>query len=98
MDLRLCRVLRRPIETAPFLRRLAYTAASIRQIHRDNEITSIMQGRTESARTAVKRLLSQLNGALRPFDFRRRGQTFARQSDECWQVINVQLSRFSDRD
>jgi hypothetical protein len=49
----------------------------------------------EGADSAVKQLLVELNKGLRPFGFRRRGQTFARQSSECWQVVNVQLSRFS---
>jgi len=53
-----------------------------------------MQGR-EGADSAVKQLLVELNRELRPFGFRRRGQSFARQSSECWQVVNVQLSRFS---
>jgi Domain of unknown function (DUF4304) len=51
--------------------------------------------KSEGADSAVKRLLVELNVRLRPFGFRRRGQTFARQSAECWQVVNVQLSRFS---
>ena len=44
---------------------------------------------------AVKWLLRELNTLLRPFGFRRHGQTFARECGDCWQVVNVQLSRFS---
>jgi hypothetical protein len=43
----------------------------------------------------VKWLLKELNVWLRPFGFKRRGQTFAREFDTSWQIINVQLSRFS---
>ena len=50
---------------------------------------------TEAANSAVKWLLVELNKRLRLHGFRRRGQNFARQSDECWQTVNVQLSRFS---
>jgi hypothetical protein len=53
-----------------------------------------MPGR-DGADSAVKQLLVELNKVLRPFGFRRRGQTFARQSSECWHVVNLQLSRFS---
>jgi len=46
---------------------------------------------------AFKLFLRELNTWLRPFGFKRRGQTFARESDDCWQVVNVQLSAFSPR-
>jgi hypothetical protein len=49
------------------------------------------------ADAAVKTLLRELNKWLRLSGFRRRGQTFARESAECWQVVNVQLSAFSPR-
>lgn len=57
-----------------------------------------MQTNEESATTAVRSLLVKLNKQLRPFGFRRRGQSFTRRSRECWQVINVQLSRFAAQD
>src|SRR5579862_5906471 len=53
--------------------------------------------RGERADIAVKRLLVELSKRFRSFGFRRRGQTFARQFPECWQVVNVQLSRNSQQ-
>lgn len=47
---------------------------------------------------AVKWLLRGLNGWLRQVGFKRRGQTFGRESGDCWHVVNVQLSRFSPSD
>src|SRR5215475_2846708 len=47
---------------------------------------------------AVKWFLRELNSYLRPFGFHRRGQTFGRVYGTCWQVMNVQLSRFSASD
>lgn len=44
---------------------------------------------------AVKWLIKELNAALRPKGFKRKGQNFTRESAEVWQVINVQVSRFS---
>jgi hypothetical protein len=40
-------------------------------------------------------LLKELNRYLRPLGFKRSGQRFGRQSSEVWQVISVQISRWS---
>lgn len=50
-----------------------------------------------SADAAFKWFLGEMNASLRPFGFRRKSQTFAREFAECWQVINIQLSAFSPR-
>ena len=44
---------------------------------------------------AFKWILRELNASLRPFNFKRNGQTFSREFSQCWQVVNVQLSSFS---
>jgi hypothetical protein len=46
---------------------------------------------------AFKWFLRELNASLRPFKFKRKGQSFAREFSDSWQVINVQLSAFSQR-
>jgi hypothetical protein len=50
------------------------------------------------AEAAFNRLLNNLNRLLKPLGFRRTGQSFGRETDECWQVIGLQKSRFSDSD
>jgi hypothetical protein len=40
-------------------------------------------------------LLKNLNRFLRDHSFRRKGQTFVRETEECWQTISVQRSRGS---
>jgi hypothetical protein len=47
--------------------------------------------------SAFKWFMRELNWSLRPFKFKRKGQSFARQFSDSWQVINVQLSAFSQR-
>jgi hypothetical protein len=44
---------------------------------------------------AFKWFLRELNVSLRLFKFKRKGQSFAREFSDSWQVINVQLSAFS---
>jgi Domain of unknown function (DUF4304) len=51
-----------------------------------------------SADSAFNRLLSDLNRFLRPHGFRRSGQRFGRETEQCWQVIGLQKSRYSDTD
>ena len=48
------------------------------------------------ANSAFNRLLSDLNGFLRPQGFRRSGQRYGRETEQCWQVIGFQKSRYSD--
>ena len=56
-----------------------------------------MNDRVKStSQAAFNRLLSDLNRFLKPHGLRRSGQSFARETDECWQIIGVQKSRFSD--
>lgn len=40
-------------------------------------------------------LLRSLNAYLRPLGFKRFGRRFGRQSEECWQIMAVQTSRYS---
>ena len=45
---------------------------------------------------AFRRLLSDLNSLLRPHRFQRAGQRYGRDTKQCWQIIGLQKSRFSD--
>jgi hypothetical protein len=45
---------------------------------------------------AFRRLLSGLNTLLRPHGFHRSGQRYGRDTKQCWQIIGLQKSRFSD--
>gem|GEM_PF-6391163 len=47
---------------------------------------------------ALDFLLKQLNVYLRPLGFKRFGRRFGRQTEECWQIIAVQTSRYSSSD
>jgi hypothetical protein len=49
-----------------------------------------------TSQAAFNRLLSDLNRFLKPHGLRRSGQSFARETDECWQIIGLQKSRFTD--
>ena len=49
-----------------------------------------------TSQAAFNRLLSDLNRFLKPHGLRRCGQSFARETDECWQIIGLQKSRFTD--
>ena len=83
------------LAVSALIRHLAYTSASPWTI--PSRLTRCRVAE-ELRLQSVKTLFVELNKRLRPFGFRRRGQTFARQSDECWQVISVQLSRYSQQD
>jgi len=48
------------------------------------------------ADSAFNRLLSNLNRFLRPQGFRRSGQRYGRETEQCWQVVGLQKSRWSD--
>jgi hypothetical protein len=49
-----------------------------------------------SAESAFNKLLSDLNGLLRPQGFRRSGQRYGRETAQCWQIIGLQKSRYSE--
>jgi hypothetical protein len=49
-----------------------------------------------TADSAFNRLLSDLNRFLRPQGFRRSGQRFGRETEQGWQIIGLQKSRYSD--
>ena len=49
-----------------------------------------------TADSAFDRLLSDLNRFLRPQGFRRSGQRYGRETEQCWQMIGLQKSRYSD--
>jgi hypothetical protein len=49
-----------------------------------------------ASQVAFNRILSDVNRFLKPHGFRRSGQSFGRESQECWQVNGLQKSRFSD--
>lgn len=48
------------------------------------------------ADSAFNRLLSNLNRFLRPQGFRSSGQRYGRETEQCWQVVGLQKSRWSD--
>lgn len=48
------------------------------------------------ADSAFNRLLSGLNRFLRPQGFRRSGQRYGRETEQCWHAIGVQKSRYPD--
>jgi hypothetical protein len=49
-----------------------------------------------SGYAAFTQLLKDLSRLLRPHRFKRLGQRFGTESEECWQVIALQKSRYSD--
>ena len=48
------------------------------------------------AESAFNKLLSDLNRFLRQQGFRRLGQRYGRETQQCWQIIGAQKSRYSD--
>ena len=49
-----------------------------------------------SADSAFNSFLSNLNRFLRPQGFRRSGQRYGRETEQCWQIVALQRSRYSD--
>jgi hypothetical protein len=49
-----------------------------------------------TAESEFKRVLKDVGSFLRPHRFRRSGQRFGRETEECWNVIGFQKSRYSD--
>jgi hypothetical protein len=51
-----------------------------------------------SADSSFNQLLRDLNTFLRMQGFRRSGQRYGRETEQCWQIIGLQKSRYSDTD